>query len=65
MLSKFFSYRDEVGQHPLACLEAPCSWPNHRHLGRRIGLNVDGIEQPINAGQWIAEWKGDGLDPCF
>lgn len=62
VLSECFGNRYEVGQHPLACLEAPCSGSNHHHRSLRIGLDIDGIEQPINPGQWIAEWKSQGLD---
>jgi hypothetical protein len=58
VLSESSGNREEVGQHPLAGLEAPGSGPDHRHLLlRRIGVDVDGIEQPINAGQRIAQWK--------
>ncbi|HWZ18019.1 MAG TPA: hypothetical protein VNW73_04420 [Ktedonobacteraceae bacterium] len=55
----------QVGQHPLACLKASRSWSNHRHLLRRIGLDDDGIEQPINPSQWIVERKSYGLNTPF
>src|SRR6266487_5943355 len=50
-----FGNGNQVGQHPLACLKASRSWSNHRHLGRGIGLDDDGIEQSINPRQWIRE----------
>lgn len=65
VLSSCFGNRDQVGQHPLACLKAPCSRSNYCHRSLRIGLDVDGIEQPINPGQWIAQRKGYGLDARF
>ena len=56
---RYFANRDQVGQHPLTCLKAPCSRSNHHHQGLGISLDSNGIEQPFDTSQWIPE---EGLE---